>query len=174
MASLTAPSRNLAQKRLRHIARMTFDSTKAPDRRADSAQRWRELALARWEGEGGAGPAGPDSGCDFRRPKADSPPLTNAELVQLQVRVIALENLIIALTQAYEQQLEGIREMAAYISPRPGFTPHRLTIHAAAEMISLVDRADQFRNVQVSATALSLADALEVQPGPPPASPSPT
>jgi hypothetical protein len=154
---------------------MTFDSTKAPDRRADSAQGLRELALARWEGEGGAGPAGPDSGSDFRRPKADSPPLTNAELVQLQVRVIALENLVIALlTQADEQQLEGIREMAAYISPRRGFTPHRLTIHAAAEMISLVDRADQFRGGQVSATALSCAGALEVQHGPAAASPSST
>ena len=120
---------------------MTFDSTKAPDGRADSPQRWRERALARWEGEGGAGPAGPDSDCSFHEPKADSPPLTNAELVQLQVRVIALENLVIALlARADEQKLEDIREMAAYISPRPGFTPHRLTIHAAAAMISLVDR----------------------------------
>ena len=125
---------------------MTSNPTKAPDRRADSAQRWRELALARWESEGGAGPAGPNSVSGFSTPNADSPPLTNAELVQLQVRVIALENLVIALlAQANEQQLEGIREMAAYISPRQGFTPHWLTIHAAAEMISLVDRADQFR-----------------------------
>ena len=125
---------------------MTFDSTKAPDGRADSPQRWRERALARWEGEGGAGPAGPDSGCGFHEPRADSPPLTNAELVQLQVRVIALENLVIALlARADERKLEDIREMAAYISPRSGFTPHRLTIHAAAEMISLVDRASYRR-----------------------------
>ncbi|HUG25405.1 MAG TPA: hypothetical protein VMN83_23095 [Albitalea sp.] len=154
---------------------MTFDSTTAQNRRADSAQRWHERALARWEGEGGAGPARPDSGLGFRKPKADSPPLTDAELVQLQVRVIALENLVIALlAQAGEQQLEGIREMATYISPRQGFTPHRLTIHAAAEMISLVDRADRFRGRQPSATSLSLADALEVQHDPVAASPSST
>jgi len=72
--------------------------------------------------------------------------LTNAELVQFQIRVIALENLVIALlAQAREPQLDLARDMAAYISPRPGFTPHRLTIHAAAEMISLVDRASKFR-----------------------------
>ena len=151
---------------------MIFDSIKA---QSNSAQCWRDCALARWEGEGGAGPAGPDSGSGFREPKADSPPLTDAELVQLQVRVIALENLVIALlAQADEQQLEGIRAMAAYISPRQGFTPHRLTIHAAAEMISLVDRADQFRGRQASATSPSLADGLEVQHGPAAASPSST
>lgn len=154
---------------------MTFDSTGQPDHVADSARRWREFALARWESEGGAGPAGPDSGSGFGEPKADSPPLTNAEMVQLQVRVIALENLVIALlAQADEQQLEGIREMAAYISPRQGFTPHRLTIHAAAEMISLVDRADQFRGRQPSTTSLSLVDALEVPQDPATASPSST
>ena len=81
-----------------------------------------------------------------REPPSDVPPLTNAELVQLQIRVIALENLVIALlAQAREPQLDLARDMAAYISPRPGFTPHRLTIHAAAEMISLVDRASKFR-----------------------------
>ena len=153
---------------------MTFDLTKAPDRHADS-QRWRERALARWEGEGGAGPTGPDSSSGYREPKAGSPPLTNAELVQLRVRVIALENLVIALlARTDEQQLEGIRQMAAYISPRHGFTAHRLTIHAAAEMISLVDRADQFRGAQPPATLLSLADALEVQHGPAAALPSST
>ena len=107
--------------------------------------QWQEFALARWDNEGGAGSVGRDSDLASREPKAAVPPLTNAELVQLQVRVIALENLVIALlAQACEPQLDLVREMAAYISPRPGFTPHRLTIHAAAEMISLVDRAGNF------------------------------
>lgn len=126
---------------------MTFDSADAPNRRADSAQRLRARALAGWENEGGAGPANPDSDFGLREPMVDSPPLSNAEMVQLQVRVIALENLVIALLgQASEQQLEAIREMAAYILPSRGFTPHRLTIHAAAEMISLVDRANRLRS----------------------------
>lgn len=105
-----------------------------------------ELALGRWDNEGGAWPVGGDLSPSFRESQSAVPALTNAELVQLHVRVIALENLVIALlAQAPEPQLELIRDMAAYISPRPGFTPHRLTIHAAAEMISLVDRANKFK-----------------------------
>lgn len=81
--------------------------------------------------------------------RAEVPPLTNAELVQLQVRMIALENLLVALlAQASEEQREMAREMAAFISPREGFTQHRLTLHAAAEIISLVDRAERFRTAQ--------------------------
>ncbi|WP_448145020.1 hypothetical protein [Pseudomonas silesiensis] len=74
------------------------------------------------------------------------PELTNAELVHLRVRVIALENLVIALlTHSSDRQLAIAREMAAYISPRPGFTQHPLTIHAAAQMNDSVDRAERFR-----------------------------
>ncbi len=75
-----------------------------------------------------------------------APPLTQAELVQLHIRVIALENLVIALlAQAPECQLTLAREMATFIAPRPGFTPHTLTIGAANEMLSLVNRAAPFR-----------------------------
>ena len=78
----------------------------------------------------------------------DVPPLTNAELVQLQIRVIALENVVIALlATASDHQLALARAMAGHIFPRPGFTFHRLTVHAAAEMISLVERAERFRIV---------------------------
>ena len=45
------------------------------------------------------------------------------------VRVIALENILISLlATATDHQLKLIREMADYISPRPGFTAHPLTI----------------------------------------------
>jgi hypothetical protein len=76
-----------------------------------------------------------------------APPSTHTELAQLRVRVVALENLVIALlAQAPEQQLRLAREMAVHISPRPGYTRHRLTLHAAEEMRSLVDRARRFRS----------------------------
>lgn len=76
-----------------------------------------------------------------------SPPLVDAELVQLRVRVIALENIVISLlAQAPERQLALAREMAIHISPRPGFTHHPMTMHAAAEMNSLVRRAEAFRS----------------------------
>ncbi|MGZ5894325.1 MAG: hypothetical protein ACXWJ7_17095 [Caldimonas sp.] len=120
-------------------------TTRKPESSARSRQRQR--ALQRWENEGGAsdGSAGRDvvSGDT----PGGVPPLTNAELVQLQIRVIALENLVIAMfSQLPDRQIELAREMAEYISPRPGSTPHRLTIHAAAQMISLVERAGGFRS----------------------------
>jgi hypothetical protein len=72
-------------------------------------------------------------------------PLTNAELVQLRIRVIALENLVIALlAEAPDRQLALARGMAAYISPRTGCTPHPVTLRAADEMLSLVDRVDRY------------------------------
>lgn len=83
-----------------------------------------------------------------------APPLTQAELVQLHIRVIALENIVIALlAQAPESQLALAREMATFISPRPGFTPHTLTIAAADEMLSLVNRAAPFRGARAIVAA---------------------
>lgn len=74
------------------------------------------------------------------------PMLTQAEQTQLHVRVIALENLLIALlASATDHQLECAREMATYISPRAGATAHPLTINAATEMTSIVERAVRFR-----------------------------
>jgi len=67
-------------------------------------------------------------------------------LVELRIRVIALENLMIALlAEASDRQLEVAREMAGYIAPRRGLTHHPLTTKAADHMIDLVDRADRFR-----------------------------
>jgi hypothetical protein len=111
---------------------------------SDSVQRQR--ALSRWDNEGGAGPADSDTGSLLD--ESSIPELTNAELVALRVRVIALENLMIALlAMGSAQQLKLAREMAAYISPRPGFTHHPLTVHAAAHMIDLIERSSRFRRV---------------------------
>jgi hypothetical protein len=71
---------------------------------------------------------------------------TATECAQLRIRIIALENLVVALlADAPERQLALVREMATHISPRPGFTAHRPTLHAADEMRSLVVRAGRFR-----------------------------
>ena len=102
--------------------------------------RLRERALARWGNEGGAKPASP------RQSALPVPELSNAELVQLRVRVIALENLVIALlADGSERQLAHIREMAAIIPPRPRRTQHPLTIDAASHMLGFVHRAGHFR-----------------------------
>jgi hypothetical protein len=107
----------------------------------------RQIALSRWDNEGGAGPQGAQESMPSEEVESEVvPELTNTELVQLRVRVIALENLIITLlAHASDGQLDFAREMAAYISPRPGFTQHPLTVRAAAQMIDLIDRAGHFR-----------------------------
>lgn len=119
---------------------MSKHEQKPPNRAA-----LREMALSRWENEGGATAFDVDARLFSEETPSDVPPLSNAELVQLRIRVIAMENLMIAmLAGASERQLELAREMAAYISPRPGRNHHPLTIHAAAQMIRLVERAGQF------------------------------
>jgi len=104
-------------------------------------------ALSRWDNEGGAIPCGSQDGLISNDVQSEIPQLTNAELVQLRIRVIALENLVIALLAGVSDQQIGLaREMAAYISPRQGFTHHPLTIHAATQMNDLVDRSGHFRD----------------------------
>ncbi len=120
-----------------------------PDKTTGASDRatLREKALSRWDDEGGASRYGPQEGLAAAGAGPDrEPQLTNAELVQLRVRVIALENLVIALLAGgAERQNVLAREMAGYISPRPGSTQHPLTTHAAAHMIDLVGRALHFR-----------------------------
>lgn len=96
----------------------------------------RQRALSRWDNEGGASAS----------MATDVPDMTNTELVQLRIRVIALENLMIAvLAEGSDRQLQVAREMAEYISPRSGFTQHPLTIQAADHMVDFTDRAIHFR-----------------------------
>ena len=110
-----------------------------PSSRNLDALRRSRLALSRWENEGGSR-------------SNDEPPqsvntdqavqeLTNAELVQLQIRVIALENILVALlADASDEQLGRVRDIGVAISPRPG-VEHRLTSHATAQMAHLARRA---------------------------------
>ena len=110
-----------------------------------SSSQQRQSALSRWDNEGGAGPHGSR---EHVVELTEIPPLTNAELVQLRIRVIALENLVIMLlAEGSDKQRELAREMATYISPRSGFTQHPLTIQAAVHMNDLVDRAIHYRSV---------------------------
>lgn len=112
----------------------------------DEAERLRLIALSRSDNQGGAGPDTVPADAAVGNAPVDAPISAAIEAVQLRIRVIALENLVIALlAQEPAAQLELVREMAAHISPRPGFTPHHLTLLAADEMRSLVDRASPFR-----------------------------
>jgi hypothetical protein len=115
-----------------------MDVEKSDSETAERA-RLRQKALSRWENEGGSLSPPLDS-------RIELPPLTNAELVQLRVRVIAIENVVIALlARVSDGDLELVREMAAFITPRAGSTQHHLTVQAASEMIGLLQRAVQCR-----------------------------
>ncbi|MCW2109528.1 hypothetical protein [Bradyrhizobium elkanii] len=117
-----------------------------PTQNSDGADQaiQRRQALSRWDNEGGATGLIVPSEAD--KDHVAAPEMSNADLVALHVRVIALENLLIALlATASDEQVELARDMAGYISPRPGFTPHPLTIHAAAHMIDLIERSSRFR-----------------------------
>lgn len=107
----------------------------------------REMALSRWDTDGGNGHSSLQRGLFYQGELPEIPQLTDTELVHLRVRVIALENMLISLlAQVSDQQLGFARELAAYIFPRPGFTQHPLTVRAAHQMLDLVERAGHFRS----------------------------
>lgn len=113
--------------------------------------RLRQAALSRWDNEGGAGNEALPTGAKSRKVPPAGPKLTNAELVHLRIRVIALENLVISmLAEASERQLDHAREMAAVIMPRADATQHPLTTHAAEHMVDLVQRACHFRTLSAN------------------------
>ena len=67
----------------------------------------RPRALSRWDNEGG-------TLASAHGTHADVPDMTNAELVQLRIRVIALENLMIAvLAEGFDRQLQVVKELEA-------------------------------------------------------------
>lgn len=103
----------------------------------ENAEAQRRAALSRWDNEGGA---------EAEPPPLGVPPLGEAELIKLRVRVIALENLLLALlTSGSDRQLQAVRDMAIHLAPRQGFTQHPLTLQAAAQMNDLASRADILR-----------------------------
>ena len=102
-----------------------------------------QIGLSRWDTDGGAGPCRQRMESSCGAVQSEVHPVTDVELEHLRTRVIALESLVVTLlAQASEGQLERAREMAVYISPRPGHTPHPLMVRAAAQMIYIIERAE--------------------------------
>ena len=101
-----------------------------------------ERAVMRWENEGGR--MGDRDQGTLRATIVGE--VGDAEAVNIRVRLIALENIVVALLASGTQDgPQLVREMAQYISPRSDATPHRLTIEAARNMRAIVDRAEHFR-----------------------------
>lgn len=77
------------------------------------------------------------------------PHQTEVELAHLHHRLIALENVVIALlADAPDRQLVLAHAIAAYITPRTGRTQHPSTVHAAALIRQLLTRAGHVRCAQ--------------------------
>lgn len=109
------------------------------------SSRQLQTGLARWDTDGGAGPCRQRMESSCGAVQSEAHPMTDVELEHLRTRVIALESLVVTLlVQASQAQLKRAREMAVYISPRPGHTPHPLTVRAADQMIYLIERAEAF------------------------------
>lgn len=107
----------------------------------------RQQALSRWDNEGGAGAARQVvvAAC-VGMPVLQTATLVQTELEHLRSRVIALENVVIALlSEGSDEQRWQVSDMAAYIVPRTGRTRHALTLDAADHMSQLLERAQRFR-----------------------------
>lgn len=101
-------------------------------------------AIGRWENEGGD-----TAGLHPHGRGSVVGEIGDVEDGNLRVRLIALENIVVALLAgAPDGQFTLVREMADYISPRPGMTPHRLTIEAARNMIALAERAARYKALE--------------------------
>ncbi len=99
-------------------------------------------AVKRWENEGGA--KNDQDSDTFGATIVGE--VGDAEAVNIRVRLIALENIVVALlASGTKDGPERVREMAQYISPRSGATPHRLTTEAARNMLAIVERAKHCR-----------------------------
>lgn len=102
--------------------------------------------IGRWENEGGAATYWEHEAQPESDPTTVVGEIGDAQEVNIRVRLIAIENIIVALlANAPDDRLELIKEMAEFISPRPGMTPHRLTIEAARNMLAIVERAEHYR-----------------------------
>lgn len=107
--------------------------------------QYQDGVLSRWDDEGGATPCGPQENLAAVCDEWDIQALLKAELIQLRIRVIALENIVMSLlSAASDKQLELVAEMAEFLKPRPDVRQHSLTIHAAPQMTQLVERSRHF------------------------------
>ena len=129
-----------------------------------------QAALFSWEYEGGALATQSLKDSAVHENVAQS---VNTELDHLHIRVIAMENLLIALLAQDPDRAQQVgSEMATFISPRPGFTRHPRTLGAAAQILNIVERALYFKSY-IESERLKNAPVSESEPVPAKMPPSP-
>lgn len=82
---------------------------------------------------------------------AEPPPVTSTEWEHLRFRVVALENLLIALlADGPMPRLDRLREMACHVAPRRGCSEHPVSQFAAAQIVHLVERGRYVKKHRMS------------------------
>jgi hypothetical protein len=128
------------------MAKSKRATPRAPQR---EGQALRRDALARWDWEGGVAAAGAEATAAEPSTQPCTLDFAGTEMAQLRMRVVALENLVLALLMhGSVDQRAAADAMAQYIRPRPGFTAHPLTLRAAARMVQLLQRASALHGAQ--------------------------
>jgi len=88
----------------------------------------RQMALSRWENEGGAGPGGPQAGRIFAESQSEVPEPTNAELVKLRVRVPTHERVRAFLESIANRRIPiTYQELAEALQILPPHSIHQVT-----------------------------------------------
>ena len=117
-----------------------------PDESPSTRALQRRKALSRWENEGGAvcQPRTSTSEEALSNPAEPS----GAELTQLRARVVALENLVIALlAHSPAEELDDVRAMAACLAEK-GASTLPDDSRTSDEMLRLLERSTHLRNHQ--------------------------
>lgn len=110
-----------------------------------------QSALLRWDGEGGAGPDGPQTELAEAHDWQRAPQNEATELAALQVRIVALESLVVALLAGgSDRQIEQARLMVQSIVPRQACAGNVPAMHAAIQCAGLVDRGGHLHDAAPS------------------------
>ncbi len=79
----------------------------------------------------------------------DIPEPDHAELVQMRIRLITLENIVLGLLSgASDEQIEQIRKRADMIEPRPDASRHPLTKLAAGDIRKFLEGASRMAKAE--------------------------
>jgi hypothetical protein len=116
------------------------------------AVKQRRRALARWENDGGTTPCGRQAieALPAGEDAADDASDPQVELVAQSIRLIALENLVIALLAAGNTWQHRLAKGMAEHIPLPGMPSHPLAMYVAAHMGDLIGHAVQMRAGQAN------------------------
>ena len=130
--TISAPATNGCAERYNWLREWCFSATFSSE---DDKDEWTDHGDNRAVGEAVVSTVNEDGSWDIPEPD-------HAELVQMRIRLITLENIVLGLLSgASDEQIEQIRKRADMIEPRPEASRHPLTELAAGDMRKFLRRA---------------------------------